>query len=113
MNKTIQAILNDAVDGPAIAYWARASAIILTDGKVEAFRVRDGDPDGTGKVKKGSKLINERTITDARNKVVNGDVKVRRDLAAQFVGKPEDWQYDSEGVDVLIQVAFFGELAYG
>lgn len=116
MTNTISSILTDAVEGEGIAYWAKIQ-MVIRDREVKfwpvvSFVVLDGAPDGQP-VKKGQKLINARIIERARNRIVNGDVKVRRDIAQQFVGVPNDWEYDSEGVDALIQVAFFGEIVYG
>lgn len=115
MNHNIKCILTDAVEGPGIAYWASGLNIVRQEegeNHVISFIVKDAAPDGDP-VKKGQKLINERAILKAREALVNGDIKVRRDIAAQFVGKPEDWDYDSEGVDALVQAAFFGEIVYG
>lgn len=116
MVNTINYILIDAVEGTGITHWAKIRMVIRNyDVKywpVVSFVVSDGAPDGQP-VKKGQKLINDRIIERARNRIVNGDVKVRRDIAQQFVGAPNDWEYDNEGVDALIQVAFFGEIVYG
>ncbi len=117
MHEVIKQILTDAVEGPAIAYWARCYRSVREHtGKyklVTQFRVSDAAPDGGKPVKKGSKTIGERAILKARDLLVNGNVNVRRDIKAQFVGQPDAWEYDQEGIDALVQLAFFGELVYG
>lgn len=115
MTDAIHQILTDAVEGPGIAYWASGASVKRAGAApryVTSFIVTDAAPDGEP-VKTGSKTINARAIMAARNALVNGDIAVRRDIAAQFVGKPEDWECDSEGVDALIQAAFFGKITYG
>lgn len=112
----IECILSDACDGPAIAYWAKGKDIVRKAGEinyVHSFKVADNDPDGSGPVKKGWKLIDEKAIMKAREKIVNEDVGIHRSIAAQFVGPIDKWEYDSDGVDALIQVAFFGKIVYG
>lgn len=112
-HQTIQYILSDAFDGSAIAYWAKAKDVIRGTYYVTSFKVADNDPDGSGPIKKGWKVINEKAIMKARDKMMNEDVGIHRSIAAQFVGPIENWEYDNDGVDALIQVAFFGEVRYG
>ncbi len=114
MDHIIKCILTDAVEGSAISYWAAGTKVLREEetNYVTSFKVRDNAPDGEP-VKKGCKVISNKAILKARNALVNGDVPVRRDIAGQFVGKPEDWEYDGEGVDALVQAAFFGKIVYG
>jgi hypothetical protein len=113
MSKTVLYILTDAIETSAIAYWAQGSDVQRDEERlVTAFKVRDGGFEGEPE-KEGEMLIDEAAILAARDKIVNGEIQIRADIAAQFVGKPDDWDYDVEGVDCLIQTAFFGDLIYG
>jgi hypothetical protein len=110
---TISGLLAEAADGVGISYWAEVCKVTRDDeDNVISFVVKDGAPDGQP-LKKGTRTINERSIKQAREAMVNGDSMPRRDIAAQFVGKPEDWEYDSEGVDAIVQTALFGAIVYG
>lgn len=110
---TIQHMLNDAFDGPAVVYWAGARSIVrATNGDVVSFVVYDGAPDGEP-VSKATKTINQRSLLAARDRIVNEDVGIHRTIAAQFVGPMEVWEYDRDGIDALIQIALFGKIVYG
>lgn len=113
MSKTIGFILSAAVDGPAIAYWAKGRNVRRdAEGNVVSFEVADGGPDGEP-VQKGWRVFNERAIKRAREVLVNGKVDLSRSIRAQFVGPVDEWEYDDDGVDALVQVAFFGKIIYG
>lgn len=109
----ITAILNDAVDSSALTYWAGAKNIVRSEnGDVVSFVVFDAGPDGEP-LTKATKKINEKSILAARMKLISEDVDTHREIAAQFVGPQERWDYDSDGIDALIQVALFGKTMYG
>lgn len=112
MNKMIRNILTDAVEGPAIAYWAAGGDINRDVDGIVSFQVMDAGPDGSP-VKEGMFLIDEAAIMAAREKIINTDVDLNRDTAAQFVGPVDKWEYDQDGIDALIQVAVFGKIVYG
>lgn len=119
MHQMIQDIISSAVSGPAIAYWAKGSNVVYEQkpdgsrGPVIAFTVRDGDPDGSGVLTTSKKVINERSILAARKLLMDQDCGVHRSIAAQFVGPMENWDFDSDGVDALVQVVLFGKAVYG
>lgn len=109
----ISAILNDAVDSSALTYWAGAKDIVRSEnGDVVSFIVFDDGPDGEPLTTE-TKKINEKSILAARMKLISEDVDTHREVAAQFVGPQERWDYDSDGLDALIQVALFGKKVYG
>lgn len=115
MHHTLECLLTDAIEGPGIAYWAEIDKVRRIDTSpywVTGFAVRDGGIENDP-VKTEWLELTEAILLQARNDLVSGKIKVRKDLAAQFVGQPDDWDYDAEGVDVLIQAAYFGELVYG
>jgi hypothetical protein len=110
-------LMTDAVEGSGIAYWAlldqdsiKRDNKLPRAGYVIQFKVTDGgfenDPINDKWV-----TINEATILTAVDKILKGDIPIRRDIAAQFVGKT--WEYDSEGVDAVIQAILFGSIQYG
>lgn len=114
MHHTIECLLTDAIEGPGIAYWAEADNIRRAPTRphwVTGFKVRDGGYENDP-VKSEWLELTEAVLLKARDDLLSGKVKVRKDLAAQFVGPPDDWDYDADGVDVLIQAAYFGELVY-
>jgi len=111
--KMMRHIMTDAGEGLGIAYWAKVRKVQHDqNGIVTSFEVGDAGPDGDP-VKKGWRVISPRSIMKARDMIVNGDVNLNRDTKAQFIGQPWDWEYDADGVDALIQIAFFGEIIYG
>lgn len=119
MHQQYKDILTSAVEGKAITYWAKGKDVQRQPrtkdeyAYVISMKVGDADPDDDGGVKKGWKLLNERSLAKARDKLVNEDCDVHRSIAAQFVGPIDKWEVDNEGVDAIIQVAFFGKVVYG
>lgn len=109
--KMARHVMTDAVEGPGLAYWAEARNIRRDpDGNITAFQVRDAGKEDD-RVSDEWTNINTKRVLVGRMLLLTGEVPVRRDLAAQFVGN--DWDYDSEGVDVLIQALAFGKLVFG
>jgi len=112
-----QYLMTDAVETSAIAYWAEARNIKRSEpddgtsvGYVTSFQVRDGGYEGP-RVSDKWITVDSKAIAEAIEKIRNGVVKVRRDIAAQFVG--EEWDHDIEGVDVVIQTICFNNLVFG
>lgn len=111
MKTSIQYFLTDAVEGPGVAYWAEAKDVQRDEhGYVTSFKVRDGGYE-SDRVSKNWKTVNEKSVKKAVADILSGEMEVRRDLAAQFIGK--EWEYDSDGVDCVIQTICFGELIFG
>lgn len=113
LQASIRYALTDAVEGPAIAYWAEAKDIKRdTEGYVISFKVRDGAPDGEPvRTPNTWVTINARSLLKGRNKLLLDDLDVAQTFAGQFVG--HDWNYDATGIDVLIQAVVFGDIVYG
>jgi len=106
-------IMTDAVEGPGIAYWAEIKDITRDDeGYVTGFDVRDN---GVEEPRERNDFIrvDESAVKKAVGEVLNGKVGVHRRIASQFVGGDDGWDYDSEGVDCVIQTIAFGKLVYG
>lgn len=104
-------VMTDAIETSAIVYWAEAKNIKRdAEGYVESFQVRDNGDEGE-RVCKTWKTVNAAAIERAALKILTGEFEIRRDIAAQFVGK--EWETDSEGVDCIIQAICFNELTYG
>jgi hypothetical protein len=112
--RAINYALNDLVNTRAIQYWAEIKSVKCdkATGNVVSFIVLDGgyenDPYTTEK-----KTISEKSLMAARAKLLLDDVDVHRDIAAQFIGPMDKWDYDLDGIDALVQVALFGKLIYG
>jgi hypothetical protein len=112
--RAINHVLNDLVNSRAISYWAeiKSAKRDKDTGKIISFVVVDGgyenDPYTTEK-----KTISEKSLMAARKKMLLDDVDVHRDIAAQFVGPMDKWDYDLDGIDALVQVALFGKIIYG
>ena len=120
----IECMLSDAVEGNSgINYWAEIRKIRRDKNKPEvigsstfypvvSFEVRDN---GSGEVRVSEKwvIVNQGEVRKAVKKILNGQITVRRDIASQFIGKESDWDYDSEGIDCVIQVIAFNEILFG
>jgi hypothetical protein len=105
-----QYLMIDALDGPAIAYWAEVKNVKHDEqGKCLSFQVRDGGYEDE-RVSKEWVTITELKIEHAAMCLLSGTIEVRRDIAAQFIGK--EWKYDSEGVDCIIQAICFDKLIF-
>lgn len=106
-------IMTDAVEGSGIAYWAELKDVTRNpDGDVVAFDVRDNGAEGPREAQEFIH-VDETAVKNAVNRLLNGETKVARRIASQFVGGEANWDYDSEGVDCLIQTITFGKLVYG
>jgi hypothetical protein len=71
---------------------------------------------GAGSVDEAWHKVTPQLIDLAIQRVLDGSIKVRRDIAAQFVGYPNNidmTEHDAEGADVAVQVVCFGEIVYG
>ena len=74
-----------------------------------SFECRDGGYEGE-RVSRKWTVVDRQSIMEARDRLLNDDL-VRRDIAAQFIGGV--WDYDSEGMDALLQIICFGEIVFG
>jgi len=103
-------LMTDAIEGSGIVYWAEARKVTRdSEGFVTSFEVRDGGYEDARTSDKWTK-INADVVNRAALSLLLGRCPVQRDIAAQFVG---EWEYDSDGVDAIIQCACFGELVFG
>jgi len=106
-------IMTDAAKGPGIAYWAELKDVVCdSEGNVVGFDVRDNDAEGAREAPEFVR-VDENAVRNAISRLLTGEVKVARRIASQFVGGEDNWDYDSEGVDCLIQAVVFGKLVYG
>lgn len=103
-----ESLMTDAIEGAAIAYWAIVRNIVrdVDTGCVTSFDVRNFESADVRWVR-----VNEKALRKAASKLLNGEVEVRRDIAAQFIGK--NWEYDDEGIDCVIQARCFNEIVFG
>jgi hypothetical protein len=105
--------LTDAIENSDIGYWAEFKNIKRDNEKlIISFDIRDNDDEGERVSEKWHKITFNK-ILKATEKIKNGEVEIRKDIAQQFIGKPEDWDYDIEGIDCVIQIVVFNELIYG
>lgn len=113
MNLNIaRCVMTDAIEGPAIAYWAEVRNVKRAeDNYVSSFEVRDG---GFEDARESDQwvLITEEKVKDGATALLNGSVKVSRDIAKQFVGG-DDWDYDQSGVDCVVQAIAFNKIVFG
>lgn len=106
-------IMTDAVEGSGVTYWAEIKDVVRdSSGDVVSFDVRDNDAEGPREAP-GFVRVDENAVRNAAGRLLAGEVKVARRVASQFVGGEENWDYDSEGVDCVIQAIAFGKLVYG
>lgn len=103
-------VMTDAVEGSGIAYWAEIKNVKRAGGYVTSFQVRDAGLEGPRESEKWV-TVNERKVNAAAQKLRDGNVEAARRISAQFCGK--EWEYDSEGVDCIIQAIAFGKLIFG
>lgn len=104
-------VMTDAVEGPGLAYWAEARKVKRNqENDVVSFEVRDGGYEGPRQSEKWVS-VTERKIRKAAQEMRDGKVDCHREIQSQFVGN--DWEYDSIGVDCLIQHIAFGDVIYG
>ena len=111
---TIESMLCDAVESGYLNYWAEVRNI-KQDKQTRSyvsFEVRDHG-DGGERQSDTWVLINHAIIRKAVKKILAGEIEISRTIAAQFVGKEYDWNYDAEGVDCVVQVATFNEIIFG
>lgn len=107
-------VLTTAVE-QGCGYWARTrNAEWSHEGKWEGIVACEfGEFDENGEVKEWKKVTCEQIKTIAV-KILAGEFKVRRDIAAQFVGlNSDDEDVDADGADVAVQLICFGEIKYG
>jgi hypothetical protein len=114
--------LTDCVEGSGASYWAEARNIRRqkkpTEGEsipyVTSFQVRDGGKQND-RVSEVWMTVDKEAVAEAVAAILRGDLEVSRDTASQFVpaNAPRNWNYDTDGVDVILQFLCFGELVYG
>lgn len=103
-------VMTDAVEGSGIAYWAEIKNVKRVNGYVASFQVRDAGLEGPRESEKWVTVTGHK-VNVAAQKLSDGSVEVARRISAQFCGK--DWDYDSEGIDCVIQAIVFGKLIFG
>jgi hypothetical protein len=111
---TIECMLCDALESGYLNYWAEARNIKRNKvtGNYISFEIRDHGDSGERKNEEWV-LINHAAIRKAVKKILAGEIEISRTIAAQFVGKESDWDYDAEGVDCIVQTAAFNEIVFG
>lgn len=112
-NKGACQLMTDAVETSALSEWAEIKNIVRNhENLVESFQVRDGGFEGS-RVKKEWTMIHCAKIRNIVKRLLLGEVEARRDIAQQFVGKCNDWTYDAEGINVIVQCICFNEIVFG
>lgn len=110
---TVQCLLTDLVEGHGISYWAEFRNVKKdAKGYVTSVEVRDAGLNGR-RVSRKWFVIDEAAVRFAAMALLTGGVQVSREIAAQFVGGEEKWEYDMHGVDVVAQAICFGKIVYG
>ncbi len=100
--------------GYGMNYWAEFG---MYSEEKQTYEVRlDQDAqDGVG-WESDTKVITYQEIADAIQKLISGQVGIRPDirqsLVEEFINK-DGGQMDSEGAEVVIQVALFGDVIFG
>lgn len=111
----IHCMLTDAIESNYIGYWAIVRNVKRTkNGDIYQFECRDSD--GNEESEANSlpwRTVNDSGIAHAVKQMLSGEVKVGRDVAASFIGKEEDWDYDCISADCAIQIAAFGSVVFG
>ena len=106
-------LMTDAIEGSGIAYWAEVQNVKRDhDNYVSSFEVRDGGFEGSRESDQWV-LITEEKVKDGALALLDGRVKVSRDIAKQFVGGSDDWDYDQSGVDCVVQAIAFNKIVFG
>lgn len=111
--KMITNFLTDAFECPVIYYWAETSDPKYLREDIISFVVADGAPLMGDKITNRTAIVNEESILEAVSSILSGKVKIRRDIAQQFIGLPRDWEYDQEGIDAIVQIILFNDIVYG
>jgi len=108
----IKSLMTDAVETGCISYWADIRNIKRDEElNIIQFDVRDNG-DGYPENRISDQWI---TITP---EIVNqfipklGHFDINEKIIAQFAGDPDDWYYDDDGIDYLIQAICFGNIAF-
>lgn len=104
-------VMTDAIETSALVYWAEARNVCRNgDGYVTSFQVRDAG----NEAERHSDVwvtVNSKIIEAHAKRLLNGTIAVRRDIAAQFIGR--EWETDSEGIDAIIQSICFSGIIFG
>lgn len=103
-----ESLVSTMGDG-AIAYWARY--IVDAWGEI---RIAELDESGDAIA---THMFTKRKMADGIESILGGEVQVREDIRSAIytytVDEEGDYPYDQEMVDVIVQVACFGEIVYG
>lgn len=110
LQQSVSHVIADAAEGVGFSYWGEVDNVKRDmDGKVSSFQVRDPGYENPS-LHEGWVTIDTASLIEGVRRLLSGEVIVRRDLAAQFIGN--DWDYDADGIDVLVQAIVFGKLVY-
>jgi hypothetical protein len=94
-------------------YWAEFRKPVYDDeNNLISVQVRDGGKENDP-VRKNWMTIDAKKIMKGRTMLLDGNVQVAREYAAQFIGTEHEWDYDVWGADCLVQAVYFGEIVYG
>lgn len=112
--RALHSVMSDTLETDAVDYWAEVKDVarLATNHDLASFCIRDGGYEND-RIHDDWCTVDAHTIQEAAKRIVLGDFSVRRDLAQQFVGKPRDWDYDEEGLDILMQAICFNRVEYG
>lgn len=113
--EAIRGILTTALEAGGIHYWAQVRRIIRdTDWGTVTFEVKSKEATGLDPQFDEWLSVDVIKAQQAITKILSGDVKVARDIVAQFVGvAQDDDDHDAIGADVVVQVAVFGQIIFG
>jgi hypothetical protein len=102
--------LTMAVEGPALTEWAQIGDVERdADNNVIRFQVRADKNNDSQFEDDGWIMIDHDALVVSAYKVIMGQIDVSRNIAAQIVG---EWDLDMVGLDVLVQIACFGDVIY-
>lgn len=100
--------------GYGMNYWCEFGKY---DDEAQTYEVRlDAEAQDGVDWETDTKVITYQEIVDAIQKLISGEVSVgnwiRESLVAEFISK-DGGSMDSDGAEVVIQVALFGEIIFG
>lgn len=106
-------LMTDAIETAGIGYWAEVRNVKRNaENEVVSFEVREETPSDNAPAPWAT--VNEGKVRQAAKDMRDGKCSVHRQIAAQFIGDSgDDWDYDSTGVDCIVQWIALGKVIYG
>lgn len=111
-------ILITAIEG-GIGYWSEAVTYTWTEGPEHVraeIIVTETDESETDDRLKGHKTINTQTILNGISTLLNGGVKINKEIMGYILSgvRESDAGYiDSDGADAIVQAGLFHEIIFG